>query len=73
MFDRDDLQLRTGSLRQIYEITELPIEVWLVDGEIRRLRYAFAREKALYGGPDRTTTTYDWIPASDQLPIELPG
>jgi hypothetical protein len=60
-------------LRQTYGIDELPIEVWLVDGELRRLRYAFAREKAPYGGPDRTTTTYDWLPTPGEPPIELPG
>jgi hypothetical protein len=49
--------------RDTYGIREFEIEVSLVDGLLRRLRYAIAREHAAYGGPDRTTVTYDWTPA----------
>jgi hypothetical protein len=59
-------------IRRAYGIEEIEIEVWLVDGSLRRLRLEFRREKAPYGGPDRTTTTYEWYPPSDPTPIELP-
>lgn len=59
-------------IRQTYGITDIEIEAWLVEGALRRLRVAFARENAPYGGPDRTTTTYDWRPADDAVPIEIP-
>jgi hypothetical protein len=59
-------------LRRIYGIDAVPVEVWLVDGGLRRLRYAFAREQAPYGGPDQTTTTYDVLATTNEPPIELP-
>ena len=55
-------------LRDIYGIDAMDMEVWLVDGMLRRVRYAIAREKALYGGPDRTTVTYDWSVDSECRP-----
>jgi hypothetical protein len=60
------------TLRRVYGIDALPIEVLMVDGQVRRLQYAFAREEAPYGGPDRTTTTYDFLSAASEPPIELP-
>ena len=60
------------TLRDVYRIDALDIEVWLVDGMLRRVRYAIAREKALYGGPDRTTVTYDWSEAPSADPIVVP-
>jgi hypothetical protein len=62
-----------GAVRSQYRIAEIPVEVWLVDGAIRRVRVAFHRDKAPYGGPDVTTTTYDWLPAGDTKAIEIPG
>ena len=59
-------------LKRAYGVSEIDIEVWLVADDLRRLRYAFHREKAPYGGPDLTTTTYDWRPAADAIPIEIP-
>ena len=59
-------------LRDVYGIDALDIEVWLVDGALRRVRYAIAREKALYGGPDRTTVTYDWSVTPGADPIVAP-
>ena len=59
-------------LQDNYGIDALDVEVWLVDGILRRVQYAMAREKALYGGPDRTTVTYDWSPAPDTDPIVVP-
>ena len=59
-------------LRDTYGIRELEIEVSLVDGLLRRLRYAIAREPAANGGPDRTTVTYDWTPAEHAEPIVVP-
>jgi hypothetical protein len=59
-------------LRDAYDTDALDVEVWLVDGMLRRVRYAIAREKALYGGPDRTTVTYDWSLAPSADPIVVP-
>jgi len=59
-------------VRGTYSVSDVEIEAWLVDGALRRLRYAFAREEAPYGGPDRTTTTYDWRPAAAGGPITVP-
>jgi hypothetical protein len=59
-------------LRDTYGIDEIKIESWLVDRVLRRLRYAVAREHAAYGGPDRTTVTYDWTPTTDAEPIVVP-
>lgn len=59
-------------LRRVYGISELGIEVWLVENALRRVRIAFHRDAAPYGGPDLTTTTYDWSPASDAVPIAIP-
>jgi len=59
-------------LRDSYGIDALDIEVWLIDGTVRRIRYAIAREKALYGGPDRTTVTYDWSVAQGADTIVVP-
>jgi hypothetical protein len=59
-------------LHNAFGIDALDVEVWLVDGMLRRVRYAMAREKALYGGPDRTTVTYDWSPAPSADPIVVP-
>ncbi len=58
-------------IREANGIDEIPVEVWLRDGEVVRLRYSFEREKALYGGPDRTQVTYDWT-ADPAVRIELP-
>jgi hypothetical protein len=60
------------AMRAQYGITDLPIEVWVVDDTVRRLRVALHRDAAPYGGPDTTTTTYDWLPARDTVPIEIP-
>jgi hypothetical protein len=60
-----------GAFRAAYGVDTLPIEMWLVGGELKRIRYSVAREKALYGGPDRTQITYDWEPAPP-VDIEIP-
>lgn len=60
-------------LRDTYGIDEIEIEAWLVDDVLRRLRYAIAREQAAYGGPDRTTVTYEWTPAERADPIVVPS
>jgi hypothetical protein len=59
-------------LRDTYGIDEIEIEAWLVGDVLRRLRYAIAREQAAYGGPDRTTVTYDWSPVEHAEPIVVP-
>jgi len=61
------------ALREAYGVEAIEIEVWLVDGALRRLRYEIARAKAPYGGPDRTTVTYDWSPATSADPIVVPA
>lgn len=58
-------------VRDAYGIDEIPVEVWLRDGEVVRLRYSFERERAPHGGPDRTQTTYDWV-ADPAIRIALP-
>ena len=60
------------TIRRQYGISDIDIEAWLVDDQLRRLRVAFRREKAQYGGTDVTTTTYDWQRASDGTPIAIP-
>jgi hypothetical protein len=57
--------------RGLYQVDTIEIEVWLVHGELLRIRYSLSREKALYGGPDRTQITYDFAsgPPAD---IEIP-
>lgn len=62
-----------ATLRRVYGVEALDVEAWLVDGQVRRLRYEFARDEAPYGGPDRTITTYDWLVTADADPIVLPS
>ena len=59
-------------IRRVYGLDEIDVEVWLVNAAVRRLRLVFERAQAPYGGPDRTTTTYDWQGAPDAIPIEIP-
>lgn len=59
-------------IRRVYGLDEIDVEVWLVNDAVRRLRLVFERAQAPYGGPDRTTTTYDWRGAPDGIPIEIP-
>jgi hypothetical protein len=61
------------AIRRQYGRSDIDVEVWLIDGVLRRLRYELARELAPYGGPDRTTTTYDWLNAADDVEIEVPA
>jgi hypothetical protein len=60
------------ALRPAYGIDAIPIEVWLVEGEVRRIGYSLARDKAPYGGPDRTTVTYDWTDLGRPADLTLP-
>lgn len=62
-----------AAIRRQYGKSEIDIEVWLIGGVLRRLQYQLAREMAPYGGPDRTTTTYDWLNAADDIEIEVPA
>ena len=39
---------------ETYGSDEVTLEVWLVDGELRRIVLVLERERALYGGTDRT-------------------
>jgi hypothetical protein len=60
------------AFRLRYGVTEVEVEVWVVDGELRRLRYALSRDEAPEGDPSRTTTTYDWRLVRDAAPIVIP-
>jgi hypothetical protein len=59
-------------LRDTYGIDTIDIEVWLIDGTLRRIGYQVAREKSVSGSPDRTTITYDWSAASGTDSIVVP-
>jgi hypothetical protein len=62
------------AIRRLYGVDAVDLEVWVTDGVLRRIRYAFAREKALYGGPDLTTVTYDYDPeTTDELVVPPEG
>ncbi len=62
------------AIRRLYGVDAVDLEVWVADGVLRRIRYAFARDKALYGGPDLTTVTYDYDPeTSDELVVPPEG
>ena len=61
-----------AQLRDTDGVEAIEVEVWLVDGSVRRIRYVIAREKAAYGGPDRTTVTYDWSQAASDESIVVP-
>ena len=56
----------------IFEVDDLPVEVWLVDGQIARVGYVFEREKAPYGGPDRIETWYAWSAIGEPIDLVLP-
>jgi len=60
------------SLREMFDIDSFPLEVWTVDGRIRRVGYVLEREKAPYGGPDRFETTYDWSGFGDTIDLVIP-
>ena len=57
---------------QIFGRPDLPLEVWLVDGEVARVGYVLEREKAPYGGPDRIETWYDWSDVGEPIELTLP-
>jgi hypothetical protein len=62
-----------AAVRSQYGASTIDVEVWLIGGILRRLQYQLARDQAPYGGPDRTTTMYDWLNAADDVAIEVPG
>ena len=62
-----------AAVRSQYGASEIDVEVWLIGGVLRRLEYQLARAQAPYGGPDRTTTMYDWLNAADDVAIEVPN
>jgi hypothetical protein len=57
---------------QVFGRPDLPLEVWLVDGEVVRVGYVLEREKAPYGGPDRIETWYDWSALGEPIDLTLP-
>ena len=57
---------------QVFGRPDLPLEVWLVDGEVARVGYVLEREKAPYGGPDRIETWYDWSDIGEPIELTLP-
>jgi hypothetical protein len=58
-------------LRDAYGIDAIPLEVSLQDGEIVRVRHVLRRDETMLGGPDETTTTYDWR-VDPSARVELP-
>lgn len=60
------------SVREVFGIASFPLEVWTVDGAIRRVGYVLEREKAPYGGPDRFETYYDWSGFGDPIELVIP-
>jgi hypothetical protein len=62
------------TIRRTYGVEAIPVEVWLVGDELRQIGYEFEREKALYGGPDRTSVRYNWeLDSSIEIEIPPPG
>jgi hypothetical protein len=57
---------------EVFGRPDLPLEVWLVDGEIARVGYVLEREKAPYGGPDRIETWYDWSAIGEPIDLTIP-
>jgi hypothetical protein len=45
---------------------DVVLEIWLVGDQLRRIVLVLERERALYGGPDRTETIHDVRPASEE-------
>jgi hypothetical protein len=60
------------ALQQIFGRPDLPLEVWLVDGEVARVGYVLEREKAPSGGPDRIETWYDWSAIGEPIDLVIP-
>ena len=56
----------------IFGLEALPLEVWLIDGQIARVGYVLEREKAPYGGPDRNETWYDWSDVGAPIELAIP-
>jgi len=61
------------AVKSQYGASKIDVEVWLIGGILRRLKYELARDQAPYGGPDRTTTMYDWLNAADDIAIQVPA
>ena len=59
-------------LARIFDVDAFPLEIWTVDGAIRRVGYVLEREKAPYGGPDRFETYYDWSALGDPIDLVMP-
>ena len=58
-------------MREAYGIDAIPLEVSVENGIVVRARHTLRREETLAGGPDETTTTYDWR-ADPSARVELP-
>ena len=56
----------------IFGIDALPLEIWLRDGRIARVGYVLEREKAPYGGPDRSETWYAWSEVGEPMNLVIP-
>ena len=56
----------------IYAIDALPLEIWLRQGRIARVGYVLEREKAPYGGPDRSETWYAWSAVGEPMDLVIP-
>jgi hypothetical protein len=56
----------------IFGLDALPLEIWLVEGRIARVGHVLEREKAPYGGPDRSETWYAWSAFGDPIDLAIP-
>jgi hypothetical protein len=60
------------AFERVFGRPDLPLEVWLVDGEVARVGYVLERAKAPYGGPDRIETWYDWSAVGEPIDLVIP-
>ena len=56
--------MSVAQFTETYGMEVVNLETWLVGGQLRRIVLVLERERALYGGPDRTETIHDVRPAS---------
>lgn len=60
-------------IRRTYGVEAVDLEVSIVQGLVRQVRYVFHRDEARYGGPDRTTVTYEYLPSDAELVVPPEG
>lgn len=63
--------ISVAQFTETYGTDVVNLEIWLVGGQLRRIVLVLERERALYGGPDRTETIHDVRPAAGDA-LEVP-